>query len=142
MGCVLVKKWHVEFDYEGHDGLDGWTSPSTTDNLVITEITPKIPAGWYVRTDLPVVSEVYHFNEDELEDVVSDWLDKHMRVNPPTPYVEEKYTDGYYLTDEGVRCRRIDGVWEFMFSEENWLESSFTDDNIEAEGHVTFVPED
>lgn len=146
-----MTKFHVEFDANVNDLLADEFAEDLeisygAENVVITEIQPKTPGGWYVRTDFPVVSEVYYFTEDELEDVNSDWSDKHMRVNPPTPYVEEKYTDGYYWSVDYTNpewgksaWRRLDGVWSWKAGG-GWIKSTYTDEDIEQD--QMFVPED
>lgn len=70
-----MTKFHVEFDYKGHDGLDGWESPSNKENFVITAIPDPPKAGWYRHHDdqqLNYLSEEFLFAYSEAVDL--DWF--------------------------------------------------------------------
>lgn len=116
-------------------------------DIVITEITPVIPEGWYQRMEAGQGQHVDHFSADDLAEYVEDYgLDtfttKYRRVHPPVPWneVEEKYTDGYYLMNDGYQYRRIDGTWELNLPGlGGWDWSSYTDETIEKDGRY-FIP--
>jgi hypothetical protein len=153
MGCVLVTKFHIEFDTEMHDLLaDEWAEELRisyeAQNVVVTEIKPKIPAGWYAIGSGTEQTIVY-WSEYELMDFDYDeFMGPRVRMNPPTPYVEvgedSKYTDGYYQTDDHIHYRRIDGEWSWSWhGTDPWFGSTYSDETIEnVDDGVVFVPED
>lgn len=70
MGCELVvPRWRVQFEYEGYDGLDTWSSPLNAEFLTITDMTPPFPPGWYLRKDqgyirLLSATDIREYDED------------------------------------------------------------------------------
>lgn len=168
MGCVLVTKYHVEFEveadqewdvsegsavlYSGTNGYDWWVPADAK----ITVIAPLLPSGWYQRGGEYGDGSPFginHWNTQEIEDYgEEEFAREYLRMHPPVPWTDTTdvgqdstpaYLDGYYLSSEGVRYRRLDGQWSFKTeSWANWTASYFDDSDIEASGHVTFVPED
>lgn len=169
MGCVLVTKYHVEFEVEADQEWDvsegsavlysdnshgyDWWVPS---DAKITVIAPSFPSGWYQREGEYGDGSPYgiiHWSTQEIEDYGEEEFSReYRRMHPPVPWTDTtmvgedstpEYTDGYYLSSEGVRYRRVDGLWSFKPEGwDNWIASCFNESNIEAPGSVTFVPED
>lgn len=152
MGCVLVTKFHVEFDVfgewpEGELAEELWLLIDAQ-NVVVTEITPKIEPGWYIRNIFP--NTVYYYTDENLAEAPSDFLERCTRMKPPVPWgdtsavgEDSKYTDGYYGASNGVSYRRLDDIWSYQRPESGrWYKSAFDDSDIESPGNITFVPED
>jgi hypothetical protein len=155
MGCVLVNKFHIEYDFVTSldaDDLFG-RSIHIPEDAVITEVAPEFESGWYQFVeDGSVDNFVSYWHAGEISEYGPSLFREHyQRMQEPQPYAAEvprirEYTDGYYYAkhvDAGTSMyRRIDGKWEFYFNN-RWYDSEYDDSNIESEeSGITFVPED
>ena len=73
LGSELVTKFHVEFDYEGHDGLDGWESPANKENFVVRELPNYPPSGYYRRLDSNYIDLM---SEEDIREWFNDYSDE------------------------------------------------------------------
>lgn len=168
MGCVLVKKYHVEFDLETDVAPSEWHDTGRyylygiPSDAVITEVIPVAEPGWYMRRE--GLGEgafegwsVHHWSAEDIEDFGGGaFAQDYVRMNVPSfwygdPSPEEpkvpEYTDGYYW---GVAngdpdkfkepWRRLDGIWSWKSTAGTWYESGYSDEDIEES--MTFVPEE
>lgn len=152
----MVKKFKVSFEAETDDqgfthaphettrqyaeGADGFLIGVPLD-AEITEIKPQFEAGWYRFLSGDPYQETSYWSEQDFVDYgdASRFIEKYQRMNPPTPYEESKYKDGYYRMSDGYEYRREAGRWYCNFvNSDGWVTSSYNDDTIEDDHSVVW----
>jgi hypothetical protein len=149
MGCVLVNKFHIEYDFVTSMDADDLFGRSIhiPEDAVITEVVPEVESGWYQYTQADDTSVAYWTVGEIAEYGTSQFQEYYRRMQEPQPYVAEvpwvrQYTDGYYYASNGSQYRRLDDIWWRLYRTA-WIRSKYDDSNIESEeSGITFVPED